>query len=691
MSAARSLIVPELIDCSPARHRTGGPGHEPSLTTGSSRATNLPPSALQSSTVLLRPTLVDASEREVFGVGHIQRPPRWASPHVPLFDRTQLGAFIIRGTTLKGVPMRTEAVVNKMGRSTHLAVFLHGFNERGSSMDGAIAALRETQDGADTDVYAPNLPFGLASRVSPNAVLADLLSSLDEIWTRRERCGTSYTTLTLVGHSMGSLFARKLYAAAMGEIPEAPFENELVSGLALRKSKPLSTSRPWGPATRRIISLAGMNRGWVISHHMSLTRGFTMSIGVAIGRIIQALGGRTFIVMSAQQGAPFITQLRLQWLALRRQSAANGWQLAPVVQLLGTKDDLVPPSANIDPVTGSEFIYLEVPQSGHATVVEMGAEQGAVGALRRAVFQRALSLDPSTPQMVPLTIVQALKTDPTVTDVIFVMHGIRDLGYWTEKIGLRVAAEAAKSPASRKVALETSTYGYFPLLSFLRPGARQEKVEWLMDRVTEAKSRFPNASFSYVGHSHGTYLVAKAMRDYPAVSFKHVVLAGSVLRTDQDWGALLASGRVKKVLNFTASADWVVAFFPNAMQRLRWQDVGGAGHYGFSRLATGLVQLQKPNRFVVGGHSAALDEGWWSSIAEFVLDGNFTPAEMPTSRSHKWWVSIGAAVAPLVWLLIAVAICTGVWLIVEWDVREWIKTMSIVIYFAFLWTGRTQI
>ena len=180
------------------------------------------------------------------------------------------------------------------------------------------------------------------------------------------------------------------------------------------------------------------------------------------------------------------------------------------------------------------------------------------------------------------------------------------------------------------------------------------------------------------------------MRDYPAVSFKHVVLAGSVLRTDLDWGVLLAAGRVKKVLNFTASADWVVAFFPNAMQRLHWQDVGGAGHYGFSGLATGLVQMQKPNCFAVGGHSAALDEGWWSSIAEFVLDGNFTPAEMPTSRSHKWWVALGAAGAPFIWLVIAAAILAGLWLIVKWDIREWIKTMSIIIYFAFLWTVLTK-
>jgi hypothetical protein len=229
------------------------------------------------------------------------------------------------------------------------------------------------------------------------------------------------------------------------------------------------------------------------------------------------------------------------------------------------------------------------------------------------------------------------------------------------------------------------------MLSFLRPWARQQKVEWLMDRVTEAKSRFPDAALSYVGHSHGTYLIKKAMQDYPAVCFKHVVLAGSVLRTDEDWGALLAAGRVAKVLNFTASADWVVAFFPNAMQRLRWQDLGGAGHYGFSRAAPGLVQMQGAHRYLVGRHSAALDEGWWDSIAEFILHGKFEPAPMPTRSSHAWWVALGAAVAPVLWLVIAAVLGAGLWGLTLLCIREWLKTILIILYLSVIWTVLTKV
>lgn len=75
---------------------------------------------------------------------------------------------------------------------------------------------------------------------------------------------------------------------------------------------------------------------------------------------------------------------------------------------------------------------------------------------------------------------------PPVTDVLFVIHGIRDEGYWTQKIARRVISKAREE--GRCVVYEASSYGYFPMLSFLSSRARREKVEWLMDRYTEARA-----------------------------------------------------------------------------------------------------------------------------------------------------------------------------------------------------------
>lgn len=572
---------------------------------------------------------------------------------------------------------------SKNGASKSLAVFLHGLTGSGRSLVGVIGALKELPKGADTDVFVPDLPFQWHSRVSPNEVIANLVVALDAIWDRRAVGGTPYESVLLVGHSAGSLYARKLYLVGMGECPAAPFESELLLALNVMQCASPAMPRPWALATSRLVSLAGMNGGWSISHHMSAKRGVQMGMALLASRFLQTYGMSQLIAMSVRQGAPFVTQLRLQWLALRKRAAQEGSKLATVVQMLGTEDDLVPPSGNIDPVTGSDFIYFEVPKSGHGSVLCMGEEHGQDGLRRKKVFQHALQPQ-GVSNIEPLPVVQPQTQDLSVTDVVFVIHGIRDLGYWTQKIGLRVAALAARSDTPRKIALETSTYGYFPILSFLQPWSRQEKVEWLMDRYTAAKACYPLARFSYIGHSHGTYLLGQAMKCYPAVAFENVVLAGSVLRTDYDWRTLFDSGRVKRVLNLVANGDWVVATFPNAMRRVNWQDMGGAGHYGFSESIHGLIQLQAPEKYVIGGHSTALNEGWWSSIAEFVLHGKFVAPPMPLSTKHKWWVSMLAGLGPLLIVCGVLGLGLGLGYLLRSELGETGKTLAVLAYIALI-------
>jgi hypothetical protein len=168
---------------------------------------------------------------------------------------------------------------------------------------------------------------------------------------------------------------------------------------------------------------------------------------------------------------------------------------------------------------------------------------------------------------------------PEVTDVIFVIHGIRDAGYWTHKIARRVREKGKR--LGRVVATETSSYGYFPMLRFFLPGERRIKTQWLMDQYVEACALYPNARFSFVGHSNGTYLLASALRDYRCCRFNRVLFAGSVVRRQYDWDRYIARGQVQEVANYVATADWVVAFFPKALQTLGIQDLGSAGHDGF--------------------------------------------------------------------------------------------------------------
>ena len=278
-----------------------------------------------------------------------------------------------------------------------------------------------------------------------------------------------------------------------------------------------------------------------------------------------------------------------------------------------------------------------------------------------------------------------------VTDVVFVIHGIRDEGYWTRKIASRVQRAGKQHDSKRVIAAETSSYGYFPMLSFLRPGAREDKVEWLMDRYTEARAMYPKANFHFVGHSHGTYLLAKSLQDYPAVRFDQVVFAGSVVQREYEWHKFIPS-RVKFVLNFVATADWVVAFFPNALQTIGIQDLGSAGHDGFEAANTQPRVIQPAKTYIVGGHSAALQEAMWDSIAEFTVTGKFQlPPDALRSDKQAWWVAYPAKVAPLIWVVVAGLLGWVLYLLLSLRIREWIKTLVIIIYLAVIWIVLTEV
>jgi hypothetical protein len=48
-------------------------------------------------------------------------------------------------------------------------------------------------------------------------------------------------------------------------------------------------------------------------------------------------------------------------------------------QLLGSVDDFVAPQDNVDLVSGGDFIFLDVPYSGHSNVIELHDNQHGAG------------------------------------------------------------------------------------------------------------------------------------------------------------------------------------------------------------------------------------------------------------------------------------------------------------------------
>lgn len=571
----------------------------------------------------------------------------------------------------------------RRGESTKLVVILHAY----CSSPARMSAVRGVAADCfpDADLLVPALPTGPLSTHSPQAIVRDLLRMMDTVCTAR---AGGYQEIVLVGHSIGALFARKLYVCACGSAAEAPFEAEL-SAPELATDRP----RPWAAKVERLVLLAGMNRGWQINHHLSPLAALQQTVGVWIAGLFRLLSGRVPLIMAIRRGAPFLTQLRIQWILMRNRGAGQ----ALTVQLLGTVDDMVSPEDNIDLVAGRDFIYLDVPYSGHANVIEMadsrtvpaggGAPASTRGAARADVLrtaltesQRELARHGILPSDQPLS-----QQHPDVTDVVFVVHGIRDRGFWTQRIARQVLRRAQADALEVRIATETSSYGYFPMLPFLLPGRRREKTEWLMDQYAEALAIYPNAEFSFVGHSNGTYLIARALRDYPACRFKHVVLAGSVIRRDYDWRAARERGQVLHVLNFFASNDWVVAYFPRVLQLWRGLDLGSAGHDRFDE-RTAPPDLVQQIGFVDGGHSAALVETNWDAIARFVLYGRDpqVSGELLVER-HGALAGIPLWATILAWLAGLAILAAPVVGIASADMAEWLKTVLLMLYALLIW------
>lgn len=183
-----------------------------------------------------------------------------------------------------------------------------------------------------------------------------------------------------------------------------------------------------------------------------------------------------------------------------------------------------------------------------------------------------------------------------------------------------------------------------------------------MDMYVGARARYPKAEFSYVGHSNGTYLVARALQDYPAARFRNVLFAGSVVRRDYDWDKFFKANRVSKVLNMVATKDWVVALFPMGLEPMRQIfDLGGAGSGGFDQAALGRVP-EVPNlkqvRYVKGAHSAGLVETQWPHIANFIVNGALPPNDDPdyTAQQRPFWKGASKVSTVLLGLLLVLAV-----------------------------------
>ena len=152
------------------------------------------------------------------------------------------------------------------GNRDRLVVLLHGYNGAGDRLAAVRAAIHNEYVLPDADVFTPALPVGalqsIFSPVKAEAIVAEVVAAVDDIVDTHNKNGRDYKEINIVGYSFGAVLARKVLVIAFGEQRDdraptpytpTPFEPEFTN---------FRTPRKWANSIKRLVLLAGMNRGW---------------------------------------------------------------------------------------------------------------------------------------------------------------------------------------------------------------------------------------------------------------------------------------------------------------------------------------------------------------------------------------------------------------------------------------------
>lgn len=232
--------------------------------------------------------------------------------------------------------------------------------------------------------------------------------------------------------------------------------------------------------------------------------------------------------------------------------------------------------------------------------------------------------------------------------VVFLIHGIRDYGDWQENIEYQLRRlmpyvngdlnsaddedsaggaerealgdDAAQGRPKLELRIVPIRYGYFNALQFLLPSERRRVVRAFSDEYYRVITRYPDLKQENIhvyAHSNGTFVFGEALRQYREIKVNRALIGGSVLPAQFAWSRLLnATGQVKKVLNYAATADMPTGLLCRALS-FPWigrplLGIGPGGTDGFHDLVN--QESKSLNYFLEGDHGATLEPGKQSAL-----------------------------------------------------------------------------
>jgi pimeloyl-ACP methyl ester carboxylesterase len=524
------------------------------------------------------------------------------------------------------------------GGADTLVVLVHGFAGGRKAIWGVEQAVRQKRP--DADLMVIEYDSNILSNGDPCRLAWQMQEEIGRVQAERRS-----RHILLCGYSLGALLMRKAYVYGWGFVEDAP------TGGRQKSTQPV---QEWVRHVDRFVLLCGVNRGWSFQNAGPIKR-YAEAAKIKMARAIHVAE----LARSCERGEPFVANLRLQWLEVTRHVAATA-KNPTVIQLLGDIDDFVSKEDSRDVTVARDFIWVTVNNTGHADMVQLG--DTGTGLERKRKIQQAFGDDGEVEQLRRVNPSFVLDEDRDVKAVVFVLHGIRDMGEWTSRFEAPLQqAYSRKNPDGRsKMFIQRAGYGWFAMGPFLIWADRQKNVRWFMDQVTEATAKFPNLQeIDFIGHSNGTYILASSLKKYATLKVNRVALAGSVIPRDFPWSEF--QGRVGQVRNYVGASDWVVGLFPRLFEtpigRFFNEDIGSAGFNGFQ---DGSIKSME-TEFVRGAHGAALQKENIQSIVDFIIDGKKTDSAVLHVESHPGWLEVLSNICWIVWLLLAGVVVAGLW------------------------------
>lgn len=582
-------------------------------------------------------------------------------------------------------------------RADALVVFVHGWIDSGSErrIQGIISLIRSCPSLANADLLVPRYDCSVTSNEDPHY----LASHIETIISREHaKKAGDYKRIVLVGHSAGSQLIRKAYVYGLGLTSDRP-------GLCEANS----VQHEWTSKVERIVLLGGLNRGWVLMPRppkMPVIKWGLGQVSKTLARFFRC--GKYILQM--ERGAPFVANLRVQWVNLIQDKENYRDAPAPVFQLLGDKDDIVSCQDSKDVLASSNSTYIPVEGADHSSIADFRSKdfdsqsnlpessKHHIRLIRSVLEEDVVKLRERYMEQVDKLRSQQKVQKRNLQEpereqdeetkekhIVFIMHGIRDFGGWTQDLRREIEA------LDPEIEIRTPSYGYFSMVKFLLWGDRQKHVRWFMDRYTESIARYKKCKVSFIGHSNGTYVAASALEHYITLKLHRVSFAGSVVHRDFPWDRIInEQERVDVLRNDIAKDDFVVAIFPRFFESLYefipfkvWSigDLGSAGYNGFTE-DTGNSNAVK---YFIGGHGAALSHENMKSIANFVVNGIIeAPGGLSKTREDdavSWMSKFSLVTIPLI-----VLVLVGLGQVLSYYFGEWggKALVALVVFVLFL-------